>query len=208
MKNQNSSLESEQSVPSTNPSAFPLSVNNQMDHPSMLSQSSQPGQSMHVQSIPIQPMPIGQSVQSDQPIPIQQDQPIPIQPISIQPIPNHSIPNQQDQPIQLDQPIPIQPILVQPNQSSQSIGIEVDDNSTNSVGMDIPDIPSFDSLNETVNSTFSQFTESINDEDIDVEAEFNISPPIPVVKPNNEDDKQKLQELLTQAVSIIDSIPV
>ena len=84
----------------------------------------------------------------------------------------------------------------------------MDDNSTNSVGMDIPDIPSFDSLNETVNSTFSQFTESINDEDIDVEAEFNISPPIPVVKPNNEDDKQKLQELLTQAVSIIDSIPV
>ena len=197
MENQNSSLESEQSVPSTNPSAFPLSVNNQMDHPSMLSQSSQPGQSvqsdqsipiqpmpigqsMHVQSIPIQPMPIGQSVQSD-----------------------HSIPIQQDQPIQLDQPIP-----VQPNQSSQSIGIEVDNNSTNSVGMDIPDIPSFDSLNETVNSTFSQFTESINDEDIDVEAEFNISPPIPVVKPNNEDDKQKLQELLTQAVSIIDSIPV
>ena len=180
MENQNSSLESEQSVPSTNPSAFPLSVNNQMDHPSMLSQSSQPGQSMHVQSIPIQPMPIGQSVQSD-----------------------HSIPIQQDQPIQLDQPIP-----VQPNQSSQSIGIEVDNNSTNSVGMDIPDIPSFDSLNETVNSTFSQFTESINDEDIDVEAELNISPPIPVVKPNNEDDKQKLQELLTQAVSIIDSIPV
>ena len=193
MENQNSSLESNQSVPSTNPSAFPLSVNNQMDHPSMLSQSSQPGQSMHVQSIPIQPgqsmhvqsipiqpMPIGQSVQSDQPIPIQQDQPI-----------------------QLDQPIP-----VQPNQSSQSIGIEVDNNSTNSVGMDIPDIPSFDSLNETVNSTFSQFTESINDEDIDVEAELNISPPIPVVKPNNEDDKQKLQELLTQAVSIIDSIPV
>ena len=193
MENQNSSLESEQSVPSTNPSAFPLSVNNQMDHPSMLSQSSQPGQSIHgqsipiqpgqsihVQSIPIQPMPIGQSVQSD-----------------------HSIPIQQDQPIQLDQPIP-----VQPNQSSQSIGIEVDNNSTNSVGMDIPDIPSFDSLNETVNSTFSQFTESINDEDIDVEAELNISPPIPVVKPNNEDDKQKLQELLTQAVSIIDSIPV
>ena len=97
---------------------------------------------------------------------------------------------------------------MQPNQSSQSIGIEVDDNSTNSVGMDIPDIPSFDSLNETVNSTFSQFTESINDEDIDVEAELNFSPAIPVVKPNNEDDKQKLQELLTQAVSIIDSIPV
>ena len=193
MENQNSSLESEQSVPSTNPSAFPLSVNNQMDHPSMLSQSSQPGQSMHVQSIPIQP---GQS--------------IPVQSIPIQPMPigqsvqsDHSIPIQQDQPIQLDQPIPIQP-----NQSSQSMGIEVDDNSTNSVGMDIPDIPSFDSLNETVNSTFSQFTESINDEDIDVEAEFNISPPIPVVKPNNEDDKQKLQELLTQAVSIIDSIPV
>ena len=152
MENQNSSLESEQSIPSTNPSAFPLSVNNQMDHPSMLSQSSQPGQSMHVQSIPIQP---GQS--------------IPVQSIPIQPMPigqsvqsDHSIPIQQDQPIQLDQPIP-----VQPNQSSQSIGIEVDDNSTNSVGMDISDVPSFDSLNETVNSAFSQFTESINNEDID-----------------------------------------
>ena len=206
MENQNSSLESEQSVPSTNPSAFPLSVNNQMDHPSMLSQSSQPGQSMHVQSIPIQP---GQSIHG-QSIPIQPGQSMHVQSIPIQPMPigqsvqsDHSIPIQQDQPIQLDQPIP-----VQPNQSSQSIGIEVDNNSTNSVGMDIPDIPSFDSLNETVNSTFSQFTESINDEDIDVEAELNISPPIPVVKPNNEDDKQKLQELLTQAVSIIDSIPV
>ena len=206
MENQNSSLESEQSVPSTNPSAFPLSVNNQMDHPSMLSQSSQPGQSMHVQSIPIQP---GQSMHV-QSIPIQPGQSMHVQSIPIQPMPigqsvqsDHSIPIQQDQPIQLDQPIP-----VQPNQSSQSIGIEVDNNSTNSVGMDIPDIPSFDSLNETVNSTFSQFTESINDEDIDVEAELNISPPIPVVKPNNEDDKQKLQELLTQAVSIIDSIPV
>ncbi len=205
MENQNSSLEPEQPAPIRNSVVIPLPANNQMDHPSTVSQSGQvsqssqvnqsgqanqsgqpvqPTQSMLVQSIPIQPMPVGQSNQSDHSIPIQPDQSIPIQSVSIP---------------------------VQPNQSGQPIVIEVDDNSTNSVVTDIPEIPSFASLTDTVNSTFSQFAEGIDDEEIDVEAELNLPPPPslpPVVQPDNEADKQKLQELLTQAVSIIDSIPV
>ena len=199
MENQNSSLEPEQPAPIRNSVVIPLHANNQMDHPSTVSQSGQvnqssqvnqsdqliqPTQSILVQSIPIQPMPVGQSNQSDHSIPIQPDQSIPIQSVSIP---------------------------VQPNQSGQPIVIEVDDNSTNSVVTDIPEIPSFASLTDTVNSTFSQFAEGIDDEEIDVEAELNLPPPPslpPVVQPDNEADKQKLQELLTQAVSIIDSITV
>lgn len=215
MENQNSSLEPEQPAPIRNSVVIPLPANNQMDHPSTVSQSGQvnqssqvnqsdqliqPTQSILVQSIPIQPMPVGQSNQSDHSIPIQPDQSIPIQSVSIPVQPNQSVP------VQSDHSIPIQP-----NQSVQPIVIEVDDNSTNSVVTDIPEIPSFASLTDTVNSTFSQFAEGIDDEEIDVEAELNLPPPPslpPVVQPDNEADKQKLQELLTQAVSIIDSIPV
>ena len=220
MENQNSSLEPEQPVPIRNSVVIPLPANNQMDHPSTVTQSGQvnqsgqvsqsdqpvqPTQSMLVQSIPIQPMPVGQSNQSVQSIPIQ---PMPV---------GQSNQSVQSIPIQPDQSIPIQSdhsIPMQPNQSGQPIVIEVDDNSTNLVVTDIseiPEIPSFASLTDTVNSTFSQFAEGIDDEEIDVEAELNLPPPPslpPVVQPDNEADKQKLQELLTQAVSIIDSIPV